>query len=155
MKLLLMIAASLTAHLAIGTAFWTPFSPRENTDVIDISLLASRENAKQVSKTVSQAKPAMPGASGATLQTWPELVSQPKMDYPSEWQKKNLSGVVKAKLKISSLGHVDDVRILQSDSSEMADLAATAMRAFRFRPASSEGKAIASEIEYSYRFVLR
>lgn len=150
-----MLFVSLLIHGAAMAALWREFIQPEQNSVVEISLLPKVSPVTPVQKALKQAGLTGPKASGSSVQTWPELVSQPRVEYPPTWRDRNVSGMVKAKLKISSLGQVEDIHILQSDSSELADLAARAMREFRFRPASHEGKAVASEIEYSYRFVLR
>lgn len=157
MRLLIAVSFSLFVHFALAEVLTNSFSPGAAPTIAEVSLIAHPSAAKKPAN-VHQSKGMSANSqneNGNPEQTWPELVSQPALDYPIEWKAKKMSGVVRAKLKISSLGLVENVEILEAKNNEMAEVAEKAMRSFRFRPALSSGQAIASEIEYAYRFVLR
>ena len=153
MKLFWTISLSLGVHAVAASLLVTTFLPSKSQTPIEIVVSEKQARAPRATSGSRQARSVSAGTQ--TAQTWPELVSQPKLEYPLSWKERNLTGAVRAKLKISSLGSVMDVQVLEAQNDEMAALAEKAMRDFRFRPAQNSGKAVASEIEYSYRFILR
>jgi len=85
----------------------------------------------------------------------PTLASEVRVDYPTEAKKKGIEGVVVMDLLIDDNGRVRDVVFIEGPGNGMNEAALSAVRGFRFHPATSEeGKPVAVRIRYGYRFVL-
>jgi TonB family protein len=85
----------------------------------------------------------------------PTLASEVRVEYPTEAKKKGIQGVVVMDLLIDDNGRVRDVVFIEGPGYGMNEAALSAVRGFRFHPATSEeGKPVAVRIRYGYRFVL-
>ncbi len=89
------------------------------------------------------------------VQQMPALASEVRIPYPSEAKKNGIQGTVVLDILIDSLGQVRDVILVNGPGYGLNEAAFTAVRGFRFHPATSqEGKPVAVRIRYGYRFVL-
>jgi periplasmic protein TonB len=85
----------------------------------------------------------------------PKLLSEVRVEYPEQAKKKGVQGVVVLDLLIDDTGRVRDVALIDGPGFGMNEAAISAVRGFRFHPATSqEGKPVAVRIRYGYRFVL-
>lgn len=85
----------------------------------------------------------------------PTLASEVRVDYPTEAKKNGIQGVVVMDILIDDSGRVRDVALIEGPGYGMNEAALSAVRGFRFHPATSqEGKPVAVRIRYGYRFVL-
>jgi protein TonB len=114
--------------------------------------------AKQAdSETLTKDDPnSLPGAVDEFLVgQMPTLASEVRVDYPLEAKRKGIQGVVLMDILIDDSGRVRDVVLIEGPGYGMNEAALSAVRDFRFHPATSqEGKPVAVRIRYGYRFVL-
>lgn len=89
------------------------------------------------------------------VQKMPTLASEVRVEYPSEAKTKGVQGIVVLDLLIDDTGRVRDVRLIEGPGYGLNEAALSAVRDFRFHPATSqEGQPIAVRIRYGYRFIL-
>lgn len=74
--------------------------------------------------------------------------------YPEEARKTRTEGVVTVNLTIDATGRVIRVSITDDPGHGFAAAARTLARAYRFKPARINGRAVATEIPFTVRFVL-
>ena len=74
----------------------------------------------------------------------PEVMARVEPRYPPQAEARRIEGHVTFKLRISSLGRVEEVWVLESDPAGIFDTAADrAVRQYRFSPARHRGAAVA------------
>jgi protein TonB len=86
--------------------------------------------------------------------TLPELLREVKAKYPEEARKLGLEGQVVLRLTIDSSGKVSQAKLVKAAASGFDEAALEAVKRFRFKPGTDGGEAIATEITYTYTFLL-
>jgi protein TonB len=80
---------------------------------------------------------------------------QPSVPFPAEMQRMGIEGVVKLKILIDDSGNVRRVTVVEKAGHGFDELAREALKKFKFSPArTSDGKAVPTNIVYTYRFEL-
>jgi periplasmic protein TonB len=90
----------------------------------------------------------------ARLSAQPRPVELPRIEYPADARKAGLEGRVLLVLGIDAQGKVTSVRALEAPSPSLASAALEGARRFRFSPALLEGAPVATEIRFTYTFLL-
>lgn len=90
----------------------------------------------------------------ARLSSQPRPLDLPRIDYPPDARKAGTEGQVLLVLRIDARGAVTAVRVLDAPSPSLAAAAAEGARRFRFSPAQHEGEPVATEIRFTYTFLL-
>jgi len=85
----------------------------------------------------------------------PELIREVKPVYPRNAMSAGVQGMVMMGAVILTDGTVGDVKITKSLSPELDQEAIRTVRQWRFRPATKEGKPVATEVEIEMAFTLR
>ncbi|MFT3710646.1 MAG: energy transducer TonB [Archangium sp.] len=86
--------------------------------------------------------------------TEPQLLSLPRVDYPEAARLDELQGVVVLWVTLAADGHVISAEVRNSPDRSLSDAARAALLRAQFKPATRDGKAIAAQFEYRYRFEL-
>jgi len=84
----------------------------------------------------------------------PRILSQPQPDYPEAARRMREQGLVVLQAVIGTGGGVEDVRVLSSTSSLFDDPAVRAVRAWRYAPATLDGRAVRVYLTVTIRFTL-
>ena len=84
----------------------------------------------------------------------PEVVSEVRIDYPAEARRAGVEGQVVMAIRIDETGKVVAVKVLSGPGYGLNEAAASAMRRFQWRPATQNGKPVATQIKYAYTFLL-
>jgi protein TonB len=84
----------------------------------------------------------------------PKLIRDFKAPYPPEARKNGLEGEVLLRLLVDSQGRVAKITLLQGSGYGFDQAAINAAKKFLFRPATEGGESVATEIVYTYRFLL-
>lgn len=90
----------------------------------------------------------------ARLTAQPRPIDLPRIDYPADARKAGTEGRVQLVLGIDPRGAVTSVRVLDAPSPSLAAAALEGARSFRFSPALLEGAPVATEIRFTYTFLL-
>lgn len=90
----------------------------------------------------------------ARLTAQPRPIDLPRIDYPADARKAGTEGRVQLVLGIDARGEVTSVRVLDAPSPSLAAAALEGARSFRFSPALLEGAPVATEIRFTYTFLL-
>lgn len=101
-------------------------------------------------KAYAAPKYAAPG----TTDTDPALEGECKGDYPEEARAADMEGTVTMRLDIDEKGQVSNVRVQGGPGYGLNEAAVRAIRRCRFKPATKDGVAVATQITYSYKFFL-
>ena len=91
----------------------------------------------------------------ADLDQRPRPISQAKPRYPLEMKKAKITGSVVLLFVLNEGGRVEDPRIESSSRPEFEKPALTAVRKWRFKPGTREGKAVRSYVRQQILFNLR
>jgi TonB family protein len=84
------------------------------------------------------------------------LYGETPIDYPLELWDQDIEGQTLLRVRVTDMGHVDSVHVLESSGHEAFDSAAIAgARALRFRPARRNGKRIVVWAEVPVHFSKR
>ena len=84
----------------------------------------------------------------------PKRVGECEAAYPPDAKSMGIEGSVKLKLEIDPEGRVASVRVVKGLGYGLDEAAVSALRKCRFSPAISGGQPAATEITYTYRFVI-
>jgi periplasmic protein TonB len=84
----------------------------------------------------------------------PRLVSQIEPDYPESMRRARVEGVVILEAVITASGEVDDVRVLKSAGAVLDRAASDAVRRWRYRPATLNGRAVSVYLTVTVKFGL-
>ena len=95
---------------------------------------------------------ALPAAAPATRV--PKLVHFVKAEYPPQAQRQGLEAEVVLELTVDTDGRVTEVRVVGAAGNGFDEAALRAAHAFRFTPATRDGRPVAARIHYRYRFQL-
>jgi protein TonB len=90
----------------------------------------------------------------ARLSAQPRPLELPRIAYPPDARKAGTEGRVLLVLGIDAQGKVTAVRVLDAPSPALAAAALEGARRFRFTPALLEGAPVATEIRFTYTFLL-
>jgi periplasmic protein TonB len=90
----------------------------------------------------------------ARLSAQPRPIDLPRIAYPPGARKAGTEGRVLLVLGIDAQGKVTSVRVLEAPSPSLAEAALEGARKFRFAPALLEGAPVATEIRFTYTFLL-
>jgi periplasmic protein TonB len=84
----------------------------------------------------------------------PSRRGQCEAEYPSEAKSMRVEGGVVLELDVMEDGRVDNVTVIKALGHGLDEAAVAALQRCRFAPAEMGGKAVATRIQYTYRFVL-
>ncbi len=85
----------------------------------------------------------------------PVATEIPKGEYPPEAQRAGLEGEVKLRLRIGADGRVEKATVVRDPGHGFGPAAVeSALRHFRFRPATRHGDPVATEIVFTVRYEL-
>jgi protein TonB len=84
----------------------------------------------------------------------PHVIGEVKIPYPEEARSRGLEGTVVLSVLVDETGKVRSVKVLSGPGGGLDHAAARAVERFRFAPATRKGQAVATEIRYSYTFLL-
>ena len=84
----------------------------------------------------------------------PQVLSEVKLPYPAEAKRQGIEGPVRLGLSIDASGKVTEVKVLGGPGYGLNEAAREALRRYRFKPATKDGQPVATEIKYTYRFML-
>ena len=84
----------------------------------------------------------------------PEILADFKASYPEEARKLGLEGQVILRLSVDSTGKVAKAAIIKGSGHGFDEAALDAVKRFRFKPGTEGDEAIATEITYTYTFLL-
>jgi protein TonB len=90
----------------------------------------------------------------ARLSAQPRPMELPRIAYPADARKAGTEGRVLLVLGVDAQGKVTSVRVLEARSPSLAAAALEGARKFRFAPALLEGAPVATEIRFTYTFLL-
>jgi protein TonB len=90
----------------------------------------------------------------ARLSVQPRPVDLPRIDYPADARKAGTEGRVLLVLGLDAQGKVTAVRVLEAPSPSLGAAALEGARKFRFAPALLDGALVATEIRFTYTFLL-
>lgn len=115
--------------------------------------------APQVAPKPEEVKPYAPPPGGRYVPPYkvtklPELASEFKAAYPEEARKLGLEGQVVLRLTIDSKGTVAKASVIKGSGHGFDEAALDAVKRFRFKPGTEGDEAVATEITYTYTFLL-
>ncbi|MBN8231132.1 TonB family protein [Corallococcus macrosporus] len=84
----------------------------------------------------------------------PSVASEVKIPYPDEARRAGIEGTVTLSIAIDAEGKVTQVKVVSGPGYGLNEAARDAIRRFRFKPAIKGGEAVATEMKYSYTFLL-
>ncbi|GMU06893.1 energy transducer TonB [Corallococcus caeni] len=84
----------------------------------------------------------------------PSVASEVKIPYPDEARRAGIEGTVTLSITIDAEGKVTNVKVISGPGYGLNEAARDAIRRFRFKPAIKGGEAVATEMKYSYTFLL-
>ncbi|RKH44225.1 energy transducer TonB [Corallococcus sicarius] len=84
----------------------------------------------------------------------PTVASEVKIPYPDEARRAGIEGTVTLSITIDADGKVGTVKVISGPGYGLDEAARDAIRRFRFKPAIKGGEAVATEMKYSYTFLL-
>jgi periplasmic protein TonB len=92
-----------------------------------------------------------------TNQTMPRVVSEVKPDYTPEAKQQGIQGIVELSVVVKDDGTVGDVKVTKSldDKYGLDEQAVIAMKKWRFKPGTKDGKPVAVEVTVEMSFKLR
>jgi protein TonB len=90
----------------------------------------------------------------ARLSAPPRPLETPAIPYPPEARRAGIEGQVVLVLRLDATGAVSSVSVVAAPSPELARAAADGARRFRFSPALAQGEPVATEIRFTYTFLL-
>ncbi len=85
----------------------------------------------------------------------PVLIERVDAEYPEAARSAGIGGTVGLELTVAADGAVSEVKVVRPAGNGLDESAVAAARRFRFRPATHDGKAIASTVLFDQQFVLR
>jgi periplasmic protein TonB len=111
--------------------------------------------AEETAADPATVQPRSGGAvAAARLSAQPRPIDLPRIAYPAGARKAGTEGRVLLVLGIDAQGKVTSVRVLEAPSPSLAEAALEGARKFRFAPALLEGAPVATEIRFTYTFLL-
>jgi protein TonB len=111
--------------------------------------------AEETAAEPSSVRPYAGGVVPATrLSAQPRPLELPPIPYPPQARRDGLEGQVTLVLRVDAGGAVTAVRVVEAPSPELGAAAAEGARRFRFSPALLSGEPVATEIRFTYTFLL-
>ncbi|OFX24101.1 MAG: hypothetical protein A2V77_03475 [Anaeromyxobacter sp. RBG_16_69_14] len=89
-----------------------------------------------------------------SLSAQPRPLHLPEITYPPAARKAAVEGRVVLLLRIDASGHVASARVVEEPGSGLGEAARAGALRFRFTPALEAGESVATEIRFTYTFVL-
>lgn len=86
--------------------------------------------------------------------TLPEVRRRVKATYPEEARQQEIEGTVRARLSIDAEGKVVKVKILEGLGHGLDQAAVRALKQYRFKPATVNGEAVGTDLDFAYTFLL-
>lgn len=77
-----------------------------------------------------------------------------RVPYPEEAKANEVEGVVLLRVQIDDGGNVTDVMVLEGLGYGLDEASVAAVKTFKFRPATKDGKPVPAMIKYSYSWYL-
>ena len=91
----------------------------------------------------------------AAVDAPPQPVERPPAEYPARARAKGITGYVVLNLRVGADGRVEDVQVTESSPSGVFEESALSnVRAWRFHPATYEGRPVAVRVVQTLRFEL-
>jgi periplasmic protein TonB len=92
-----------------------------------------------------------------TNQTMPRVVSEVKPDYTPAAKQQGIQGIVELSVVVNDDGTVGEVKVTKSldDKYGLDEQAVIAMKKWRFKPGTKDGKPVAVEVTVEMSFKLR
>ena len=124
------------------------------------ALLCTASGATKVAPRPDEVKPYAPPPPGGRyvppykVTRLPELASEFKATYPEEARKLGLEGQVVLRLTVDSTGKVAKAVLVKGAGNGFDEAAMDAVKRFKFKPGTEGDEAIATEITYTYTFLL-
>jgi TonB family protein len=87
--------------------------------------------------------------------TTPTVVSEVKPDYPESVKRERIQGNVTLEAVVKRDGTVGDVTVKKALHPELDEAAVTAMKKWRFKPGTKNGKAVDVVVDVEMTFTLR
>jgi periplasmic protein TonB len=84
----------------------------------------------------------------------PQVSNEVKIPYPDEARRAAIEGQVVMSVRIGPSGDVLSVKVLSGPGYGLNEAAATAIRRFKWMPATKNGEPVETEIKYTYTFLL-
>ena len=111
--------------------------------------------AEETAADPSEARPRSGDpVAAARLSAQPRALELPRIEYPADARKAGAEGRVLLVLGIDAQGRVTAVRVLEAPCPSLATAALGGARKFRFTPALLDGAPVATEIRFTYTFLL-
>jgi TonB family protein len=85
----------------------------------------------------------------------PVLIERSEPVYPESARQAGIGGIVGLELTVDADGAVSEAKVVRSAGFGLDEAALAAARRFKFRPATRDGKAIASTVLFDQRFAVR
>ncbi len=114
-----------------------------------------RKRAMAAVLAASLGIPAAAAARQAADTTMPVIVKEVKPDYPADAKREKRQGSVMLAVMVNADGSVGDVRVKQPLSPKLDASAVKAMKQWRFKPATRNGKPVPVETDVEMTFTLR
>ncbi|MDR0965807.1 MAG: TonB family protein [Myxococcales bacterium] len=90
----------------------------------------------------------------ARVTTLPKVTHKVSGNYPEAARRAGIEGQVVLRLRIGAQGQVLSARVLESAGHGFDEAALAAMKQFRFQPGTVDGAAIATDITYTFMFLM-
>lgn len=120
---------------------------------VGIGAQATAQQAAQTKEDLEFLKGTVPPDTPGLVQ--PKATREVKPKYTSEAMRAKLQGSTTVQIVVDTKGAVVRGRVLESDHPELADLALEAARAWRFEPATLDGKAVSVAVKLMLDFKLK
>lgn len=118
--------------------------------------VATLPEFEKLSELKSKASsPAPMPAPHELVTSMPVLISEVRVPYPPQAKQAGIEGPVVMDLIIDPQGKVQESFLIQGPGHGLDEAALAAIRDFRFHPAKIKDQAVAVQIRYTYRFVLK
>ena len=88
------------------------------------------------------------------VDTEPTVAQEVKIPYPDEARRSGVEGTVTLSITVNAEGRVVKAVVLKGPGYGLDEAAREALLRFRFKPAVKNGESVATEMKYSYTFLL-
>ncbi len=82
------------------------------------------------------------------------LSSEVKVPYPEEARREGIEGAVIMRIIVGADGQVLSAKLLKGPGFGLNEAALSAIKRFKFKPATKNGEKVSTELDYTYRFTL-
>lgn len=90
----------------------------------------------------------------ARVTALPKVAREVRAIYPEAARRAGIEGQVVLRLRIGDAGQVIDARVVEAAGHGFDEAALAAIRQFKFQPGTLDGAAVATDITYTYTFLL-